>query len=101
MERFIRDRETGGSSSRERRQMPNINQFEVSNVERYCSLMKRETNPQMRALWGGMLALERAKALALLQGLPEPTQNMINWGGEPINQPQPDDDPLPQQEPQN
>jgi hypothetical protein len=101
MERFTRQRELGGTSNRERREQSSITRFEVENWSRYCDLMKRETNPQMRSLWGGMMALERAKAIARLQGLPEPTQNMINWGGEPINQPQPDNDPLPQQEPQN
>ncbi len=101
MERFTRQRELGGTSNRERRQQTTITNYEVSNVERFCSLMKNSNNPQMKSLWGGMMELERQRAIARLQGLPEPTQNMINWGGEPINQPQPDNDPLPQQEPQN
>ena len=90
MERFIRDRQIGGSYNRERRQTPNVNRYEISNFELYCSLMKRESDASLRSLWGGMMALERQKALAILQGLPEPT-----------SQPQPDDDPLPQPEPQN
>jgi hypothetical protein len=99
MERFIRQRELGRTSNRERREQSSINRFEVENWSRYCDLMKRETNPQMKALWGGMMSLEKAKALARLRGIDEPTQNMISWEGEPINQP--DNDPLPQQEPQN
>lgn len=103
MERYIRDRQLGirprNRPGNPQPVSPSV--IDMSDYARYCKLMNEETNPGMRNLWGGMMALERLKMLAKLSGQPEPTQNMISWEGDPINYSEPAPEPEPEPEPQN